>query len=235
MAGILGLGKAETAPRCLACHALNPPAEERSRTFDVSEGVSCESCHGPASGWLGPHTERDWTHAEIRGAGNGGHARSGEAHGKMPELPSGQRREIRGSRDDRGRPPRSIFRAGFFFGGDAAALERTRRAGRDRAERPVVRRAGADHGTGRAAARIDAAAGVALARENLAGIFRNAVLRVPSQPDSAGAELAAGARLRRDGGPAILRGTRRDTRCFATWCISWMHRTRGNWTTRLRS
>ena len=64
MAGILGLGKAETAPRCLACHTLNPPAELRSRTFDVSEGVSCESCHGPASGWLGPHTERDWTHAK---------------------------------------------------------------------------------------------------------------------------------------------------------------------------
>jgi len=62
MAGILGLGKAETAPRCLACHALNPPPAERSRTFDMSEGVSCESCHGPASGWLGPHTERDWTH-----------------------------------------------------------------------------------------------------------------------------------------------------------------------------
>ena len=62
MAGILGLGKAETAPRCLACHALNPLPAERSRTFDVSEGVSCESCHGPASGWLGPHTERDWTH-----------------------------------------------------------------------------------------------------------------------------------------------------------------------------
>lgn len=64
MAGILGLGKAETAPRCLACHALNPPAELRSRTFDVSEGVNCESCHGPASGWLGPHTERDWSHAK---------------------------------------------------------------------------------------------------------------------------------------------------------------------------
>src|SRR5579862_5659171 len=43
MAGILGLGKAETAAKCLACHALNPPAELRSRTFDVSEGVSCES------------------------------------------------------------------------------------------------------------------------------------------------------------------------------------------------
>jgi len=64
MASILNLGKAETAPRCLACHALNVPAAERSRTFDLSEGVSCESCHGPAAGWLGPHTERDWTHAK---------------------------------------------------------------------------------------------------------------------------------------------------------------------------
>jgi hypothetical protein len=69
MAGILGLGKAETAARCLACHALNPPPTERSRTFDVSEGVSCESCHGPASGWLGPHTERDWTHQKSLALG----------------------------------------------------------------------------------------------------------------------------------------------------------------------
>jgi cytochrome c554/c'-like protein len=69
MAGILGLGKAETAPRCLACHALDVPAPDRARTFDVSEGVSCESCHGPASGWLGPHTERDWTHERSVAAG----------------------------------------------------------------------------------------------------------------------------------------------------------------------
>ena len=69
MAGILGVGKAEAAPKCLACHALNPPAELRSRTFDVSEGVSCEGCHGPASGWLGPHTERNWTHAQSVAAG----------------------------------------------------------------------------------------------------------------------------------------------------------------------
>ena len=69
MAGILGLGKAENAPRCLACHALNPRPELRSRTFDVTEGVSCESCHGPASGWLGPHTERNWTHAQSVAAG----------------------------------------------------------------------------------------------------------------------------------------------------------------------
>jgi len=62
MASILGLGKAETTPKCLACHALDVPPAERARTFELSEGVSCESCHGPASGWLGPHTERDWAH-----------------------------------------------------------------------------------------------------------------------------------------------------------------------------
>lgn len=63
IARILKLGaKAEESPKCLACHALNPPAEQRGRAFEISEGVSCENCHGPASGWLGPHTTRTWAH-----------------------------------------------------------------------------------------------------------------------------------------------------------------------------
>ena len=63
MAGILKLGaKAEESPKCLACHALNPPAEQRGRAFEISEGVSCENCHGAASNWLGPHTTRAWAH-----------------------------------------------------------------------------------------------------------------------------------------------------------------------------
>src|SRR5229473_4669952 len=63
MARILKLGaKAEAAPKCLACHALSPSPERRGRAFEISEGVSCENCHGPASGWLGPHTTRSWTH-----------------------------------------------------------------------------------------------------------------------------------------------------------------------------
>ncbi len=63
MARILKLGaKAEEAPKCLACHALNPAPEQRGRAFEISEGVSCENCHGPASGWLGPHTTRPWPH-----------------------------------------------------------------------------------------------------------------------------------------------------------------------------
>jgi hypothetical protein len=63
MAGILKLGaKAEESPKCLACHALSTTPEQRGRPFEISEGVSCESCHGPASAWLGPHTTRDWPH-----------------------------------------------------------------------------------------------------------------------------------------------------------------------------
>lgn len=55
----LRLGKAETEKKCLVCHSLNPPVAGRSRSFDPSEGVSCESCHGPASGWLSVHMEQD--------------------------------------------------------------------------------------------------------------------------------------------------------------------------------
>ena len=54
--------KAEEAPKCLACHVLNITAAQRGRTFEISEGVSCENCHGPSSAWLGGHTERQWPH-----------------------------------------------------------------------------------------------------------------------------------------------------------------------------
>jgi Cytochrome c554 and c-prime len=69
MTRILGLGKSEQASKCLACHALDVPVEVRAKTFDLSEGVSCESCHGPASVWLGPHTTRTWTHEQSIAAG----------------------------------------------------------------------------------------------------------------------------------------------------------------------
>jgi hypothetical protein len=46
--------------KCLACHALSVAPEMRAQTFDISDGVSCEHCHGPAAGWLGPHTVKDW-------------------------------------------------------------------------------------------------------------------------------------------------------------------------------
>jgi len=64
MAKLLGIGRADAAPKCLACHALDATTEQRARTFASHEGVSCENCHGPASGWLGEHTTRGWTHAQ---------------------------------------------------------------------------------------------------------------------------------------------------------------------------
>src|SRR5216683_6308596 len=66
---ILGVGKSEQAAKCLACHALDAPATSRAKTFELNEGVACESCHGPASAWLGPHTTRGWTHEQSVAAG----------------------------------------------------------------------------------------------------------------------------------------------------------------------
>src|ERR1043166_1525900 len=60
MARILKLGaKAEEAPKCLACHALYTTPEQRGRPSEITEGVSCENCHGPAQAWLGQNTERE--------------------------------------------------------------------------------------------------------------------------------------------------------------------------------
>ena len=60
MARILKLGaKAEESPKCLACHALYTAPDQRGRPFEITEGVSCENCHGPAQAWLGQHTERE--------------------------------------------------------------------------------------------------------------------------------------------------------------------------------
>ena len=64
MAKIMGLESATSAPRCLACHALPATPEQKGREFDIAEGVTCENCHGPASGWLGQHTLKNWKHED---------------------------------------------------------------------------------------------------------------------------------------------------------------------------
>ena len=65
IAETLKLGKPEKAQRCLVCHAVSVPASEQLRAFDISDGVSCESCHGPASEWLGPHVQAGMTHETL--------------------------------------------------------------------------------------------------------------------------------------------------------------------------
>jgi hypothetical protein len=60
----LGLKKpAHEEKICLDCHAHNPVPEQRGPRFSVTDGVSCEACHGPAAQWVKSHTEADATHA----------------------------------------------------------------------------------------------------------------------------------------------------------------------------
>ena len=70
IAANLGLDQpAENAPLCLDCHAFEPPEEQVVGRVEREQGISCEACHGPASGWLGPHTEEGWTTEDGVAAG----------------------------------------------------------------------------------------------------------------------------------------------------------------------
>jgi hypothetical protein len=56
----LKIEKPEQSARCLICHAMRVEPDRQGALFDVTEGVSCEACHGPAENWLGPHIRKDW-------------------------------------------------------------------------------------------------------------------------------------------------------------------------------
>jgi len=62
MAKILKIDQPNKSEKCLVCHSLYVPSELRATTFQPDDGVSCENCHGPAVGWLGPHTTESWQH-----------------------------------------------------------------------------------------------------------------------------------------------------------------------------
>jgi hypothetical protein len=51
------------AQRCLVCHAVSVPEAEQARQFDI--GVSCESCHGASSQWIGPHIQPTAQHQKM--------------------------------------------------------------------------------------------------------------------------------------------------------------------------
>jgi hypothetical protein len=86
IAAAANIKDATTDARCTTCHAplMEIPAALRPANMNVREGVSCESCHGPAEPWLRAHTrlaypptsgERAWTHADnvqlgLRDLGN---------------------------------------------------------------------------------------------------------------------------------------------------------------------
>jgi len=56
--------KAYEAKLCLDCHSSNIPPAMISGRIDIEDGIQCETCHGPASGWRGEHAQPGWTHAQ---------------------------------------------------------------------------------------------------------------------------------------------------------------------------
>jgi hypothetical protein len=61
----LGLQEpAHQAKICLDCHAHNPSASQRGDRFQISDGVSCEACHGPSDRWIASHTVKGVSHSE---------------------------------------------------------------------------------------------------------------------------------------------------------------------------
>lgn len=70
IAASLGLGDATAAPACLGCHATNAPATLRGERYQQTDGVGCESCHGPSGGaWISSHYTMAGTHAANVAAG----------------------------------------------------------------------------------------------------------------------------------------------------------------------
>jgi hypothetical protein len=69
IAATLGMGDPTGEAACLGCHATAAPAAERGPRFQLSEGVGCESCHGPAGGWIATHYTTLGTHRANVAAG----------------------------------------------------------------------------------------------------------------------------------------------------------------------
>lgn len=63
IAASLGLGSATSASECLGCHATVTPPQPRGESFQLSDGVGCESCHGASSAWLPVHYTVGASHA----------------------------------------------------------------------------------------------------------------------------------------------------------------------------
>ncbi len=60
----LGLPEpAHKSDLCLDCHTHNPKPAQRGEGFQITDGVVCDACHGPADRWIKSHVEPDATHA----------------------------------------------------------------------------------------------------------------------------------------------------------------------------
>lgn len=65
----LGLKAPGSEPACLGCHSTFVAVADRGPRFQVSDGIGCESCHGPAQRWLASHYTKDGSHSANVGNG----------------------------------------------------------------------------------------------------------------------------------------------------------------------
>jgi hypothetical protein len=61
--------KAAESPECLGCHTVGEGADVKlaEKTFDIKDGVQCETCHGPGSAYKNMAVMKD--HAKAVAAG----------------------------------------------------------------------------------------------------------------------------------------------------------------------
>ena len=67
IAAALKIPAAATSSRCTTCHAPFHDVPKAAFLADIikpTEGVSCESCHGPAEKWIRSHTRPDFSHKD---------------------------------------------------------------------------------------------------------------------------------------------------------------------------
>ena len=71
IADVLKIGDPTQSARCTVCHAplQTVPPERLGNEVKITEGVSCENCHGPAESWIRSHTRPDYTPADRVAAG----------------------------------------------------------------------------------------------------------------------------------------------------------------------
>lgn len=70
----MALKAAPQEPKCTGCHALVLTKDQLTpkAKYNVEDGVSCDSCHGPAEKWLEGHEKGDkggWPHSKSVGLG----------------------------------------------------------------------------------------------------------------------------------------------------------------------
>jgi hypothetical protein len=167
----------------------------RGRNF-ATEGVSCEACHGPATGWLGYHVTKDATHDESVKRGMYDTKDVVKRTDKCLTCHLGTSEKFVDHEMIAAGHPDLVFELEAF----SAAMPRHWK------ERPTptpTSRCARSPSAARPPARQPRSPRAAASRADLAGVRRARLLRLPSQPDARRRQLAPGRGLREPRAPGL--------------------------------